>query len=347
MMKKPNSGSSGSSKANDHAPNALPPKKRPTPDELSPSPPPSPDAAAVMATRMLAEAEWAAVRAENKAALREALGKRVLKLVAERVSTEEATATLMMASSSGSGKGPAAAQNRPTKVLKREPIRARLPEGRGVVSVQLTAEERRSQARAARSGLEQMKAEREMAENKAEHRPDAEWAKEQEDRRTQEERERDDEEADALHERLRLETPFAQHYERKVNETNGAQFYRVMPRLSAEHPLLEDAEGLDDDHSLVFVVVDAEEYEPPTYFSFKDIKRRTIGRALTELPFTCRFGADLVFHETLGEVQGRARQALRDGRAAAHLPRDPPTQDDKKLSSEHSKILFLFISYLD
>ncbi len=92
----------------------------------------------------------------------------------------------------------------------------------------------------------------------------------------------------------------------------------MMPRLSAEHPLLEDAEGLKDDHSLVFVV-DANEYKPPTYYSFKDIKRRTIGRSLTELPFTSRFGADRLPRD--GEVQGRARQALRDGRAAAHLPR--------------------------
>jgi hypothetical protein len=120
-------------------------------------------------------------------------------------------------------------------------------------------------------------------------------AKEQEDRRTPEERERDEEEADALHERLQRETPFAPHYERKLNETNGVPYYRMMPRLPAEHPLLEDAEGLLDDHSLMFVV-DADEYEPPTYYCFKDIKRRKIGRALTELPFTCRFGADLVFH---------------------------------------------------
>ncbi len=60
-------------------------------------------------------------------------------------------------------------------MLKREPIRERLSEGRGVVSMPLTAEERRSQARAARRGLEQMKAELEMAENKAERRRDAEW----------------------------------------------------------------------------------------------------------------------------------------------------------------------------
>ncbi len=114
IMKKPNS---GSSKANDHAPNALPPKKRPAPDALPP--PPSPDDAAAMATRMLAEAESAAARAENKAALREALGKRVRELVAERVSTAEATTIMAAAttsnnsaaSSSGSGKGPAAAQN--------------------------------------------------------------------------------------------------------------------------------------------------------------------------------------------------------------------------------------------
>ncbi len=245
MKKKPNSRSSGSSKANDHAPNALPPKKRAAPDALPP--PPSPDAAAALATRMLAEAEREAARAENKAALREALGKRVLELVAK------ATATIMMESSSGSGKGPTTAQNRQTKVLKREPIQARLQEGRCVVSVPLTAEERRSQARAARRGLEQMRSELEMAENKAERQRDAEWAKEQEDLRTPEERERDEEEENALHERLRRETPFALHYERKVNETNGVQYYRVMSRLSAEHPRLEDAKGLDDHHSLVFV----------------------------------------------------------------------------------------------
>ncbi len=39
-----------------------------------------------MATRMLVEAERAAARAENAAGLREALGKRVGELVAERVS---------------------------------------------------------------------------------------------------------------------------------------------------------------------------------------------------------------------------------------------------------------------
>ncbi len=64
IMKKANS---GSSKANNHAPNALPPKKRPAPDALPL--PLSPDDAAAMATRMLAEAERAAARAENNAAL--------------------------------------------------------------------------------------------------------------------------------------------------------------------------------------------------------------------------------------------------------------------------------------
>jgi hypothetical protein len=186
---------------------------------------------------MLAEAERAAARAENAAASREALGKRVRELVAERVSAAEAT--IMAAAtttntntntvaSSSSGKGPAAAQNRLRKVLKREPIRARLPEGRRVVSVLLTAEERRSQPREARSGLKQMKAAREMAENKAERRRDVEWAKEQEDQRTPEECKRDEEEVDTLHERLRRETPFAPHYERKVNVTNGALYYWVM-----------------------------------------------------------------------------------------------------------------------
>ncbi len=122
---------------------------------------------------------------------REALGKQVRELVAERVSTAEATTTIIRASSSSSGgsgngmiKEPAASQNRLTKVLKRKPSRARLPEGPGVVSVPLTAEERRSQARATRRGLEQMKAERKMAENKVERRREAEWAKVTRSRRT-------------------------------------------------------------------------------------------------------------------------------------------------------------------
>jgi hypothetical protein len=80
-----------------------------------------------------------------------------------------------------------------------------------------------------------------------------------------------------------------------------------MPRLSAEHPRLEDAEGLDDDRSLVVFVVDADEYEPPTHHSFKDIKRRAIGRPLTELPPTCGLGVfHLVFHEAVTSRVERA-----------------------------------------
>ncbi len=133
-------------------------------------------------------------------------------LVAERVSAAEAKAAATT-NNNNAAKVPAVAssalqqQNRPTKVLKREPIRVRLPEGRGVVSAPLTAEECRRQAREARRGLEQMKAAREMAENKAERQRDGEWAKKQEDQHTPEEREREEEEADALHERLLRETP--------------------------------------------------------------------------------------------------------------------------------------------
>jgi hypothetical protein len=167
-----------------------------------------------------------------------------------------------------------------------------------------------------------------MEENRAARRQEAERAKEEEDqRRTPEERERDKEEADALHERLLRETPFAPQYERRVKVTNGAPYHRVMPRLSAEHPRLEEDEGLDDDHSLVFVV-DEDEFEPPTYYSFQDIKRRTIGRPLTELPFTCRFRADLVFHETEKSKVQRAK--LYGMRELRRTFRDPPTPDDKK-----------------
>jgi hypothetical protein len=80
-----------------------------------------------------------------------------------------------------------------------------------------------------------------------------------------EERARDEEEADTLHERLLRETLFAAHHALKVKLTNGAHDYRVMPLLSEAHPRLEDAEGLNDDRLLVFVV-DEDEYEPPTYY---------------------------------------------------------------------------------
>jgi hypothetical protein len=42
--------------------------------------------------------------------------------------------------------------------------------------------------------------------------------------------------------------PFAAHHARKVKPTHGKQYYGVMPLLSAAHPSLEDAEGLDNDH---------------------------------------------------------------------------------------------------
>ncbi len=64
--------------------------------------------------------------------------------MADTTTTTTNTNTNKAASSSCSGKGPAAAQNRPTKVLKREPILARLQEGHCVVSVPLTAAPRRA-----------------------------------------------------------------------------------------------------------------------------------------------------------------------------------------------------------
>jgi hypothetical protein len=121
-----------------------------------------------MATRMLAEAEEAeeavAARAEKVAARRAALGERVLEL--DRFSVVEAKATTAKVPDAAS-----ALQNRPKKVLKREPIQALLPEGRGVVSEPRTAEERRRLrlAREARRALEQIREALEMAENKAEH----------------------------------------------------------------------------------------------------------------------------------------------------------------------------------
>jgi hypothetical protein len=53
------------------------------------------------------------------------------------------------------------------KVLKRESIRARLPEGRGVVLELHTAEERRRLAREVRRALEEMTAAREMARRRS------------------------------------------------------------------------------------------------------------------------------------------------------------------------------------
>jgi hypothetical protein len=72
-----------------------------------------------------------------------------------------------------------------------------------------------------------------------------------------------------------------------------------MPLLLTAHPRLEDAEGLDKvTRTTLWSSWWLHDYEPLTYYSFKDIKKRLIGRRLTELPFACRFGADLVFHET-------------------------------------------------
>ncbi len=110
-----------------------------------------------------------------------------------------------------------------------------------------------------------------------------------------------------------------------------------MLRLSVEHLRLEDTEGLDDDHLLVFVA-DADEYEPPTYYSFKDIKRRTIGGALTELPFTCRFGADLVFHETGKSRVERAKlYGMDDCSAPSATPRHRKTRRRRRCQADTSR----------
>ncbi len=93
----------------------------------------------------------------------------MLEVVAECVSAMEAKAT-----TTTTAKVPTATvsvlQQRQTKVLKLEPIRARLQVGRSVVSEPLTAEERSRLVREARRALEQMKVAREMAEKKVERR---------------------------------------------------------------------------------------------------------------------------------------------------------------------------------
>jgi hypothetical protein len=318
-MKKPSSGSR--SKAN-NAQNALPPEKRAAPDSdalLPAAPllsPPSP----AMATRMLAEAEAAeaAARAEKVAARRAALGKRVRELVAERVSAVEAKATTTTTAAAR------ALQQGPTKALKLEPI----PEGRGVVSEPLAAEERRRLAREARRALEQMRAAREMAENKAERRGAAgcQWAKEQGGRRTPEERARDEAEAGALHERLRRETPSAPHCERTVKSTHRGTARRMTggcPGCRRSTRGRRTRGGRLDDGRPLGLLVDADEHGPPTprHGSFKGIGGRAIGRRLTGPPFARRLGAGPVFRETersraaraaLYGVDGLRRAALRD-----------------------------------
>jgi hypothetical protein len=91
---------------------------------------------------MLAEAE-AAVRAEKIAARRAALGERVRELAAKRVSAvaSKATADALRGATTTFAKAAASAQKRPTKLLKREKIRARRLEGRVVVSEPHTTEE--------------------------------------------------------------------------------------------------------------------------------------------------------------------------------------------------------------
>ncbi len=85
-------------------------------------------------------------------------------LVVEQVSAMEAKgkAAKVPPAAAAAASGALLQKNRLTKVLKLELIRARLPEGRWVVSGQCTAEERSRLAREARRALEQMKAAREL-----------------------------------------------------------------------------------------------------------------------------------------------------------------------------------------
>ncbi len=69
-------------------------------------------------------------------------------------------------------------------------------------------------------------------------------------------------------------------------------------------------------------MVGADEHEPPTYYSFEDIKERSVGRRLTELPLACRFGADLVFYET--ETSRAERAALYGMDELRRTFHDPP-----------------------
>ncbi len=193
---------------------------------------------------------------------------------------------------------------------------------RGMVLWKHTAKERRRLAREARRALEVMKAERGMAEKKAECTREEELAKEPADRHTPEVRARDEEEADTLQERLRRETPFTAHHARKVTSTDGVPFFHVMPVLSAVRPQL-----LDDDHLLIFVV-DTDEYGQPTYYSFanvlQDIKQRLMVAAhgaLVRVPVWGGPGLPRDRH-----VQGRARRAVRE---AACTFRDEPALDSE------------------
>jgi hypothetical protein len=81
-----------------------------------------------------------------------------------------------------------------------------------------------------------MKEAQEMAENKAERRTKAEWAKEQADQRSaRATRRRRTRCTSACGARRR-----SQRTTRKVEATNGAPYYRMLPRLSAAHTRLED-----------------------------------------------------------------------------------------------------------
>ena len=112
--------------------------------------------------------------------------------------------------------------------------------------------------------------------------------------RTPEERALAERAAEELYERIRAETPFPAHYARRPADRYGRPWFRRLERFAHLHH--DTMDQFCFERTLVYVTCE-DDHEPPTFATLKDLKRSSVGR-LTEIPFACWFGADLIFRET-------------------------------------------------
>jgi hypothetical protein len=135
--------------------------------------------------------------------------------------------------------------------------------------------------------------------------------------RTPEERALAERTAEELYERIRAETPFPAHYARRPADRYGRPWFRRLERFAHLHH--DTMDQFCFERTLVYVTCE-DDHEPPTFATLKDLKRRSLGR-LTEIPFACWFGADLIFRET--DASTAKRVALYGADAAYRKYYDP------------------------
>ena len=148
------------------------------------------------------------------------------------------------------------------------------------------------------------------------------------DKRTPEQRALDQRAAHDLYERIRNDTPLPSLYLRRAPDRNGRPWFRRAARFAHLHP--DTKPQFDSEHTLIYVTC-ADDHEAPTFASLKDLKRRSICR-LTELPYACRFGADLVFLES---DESKNKRAALYGEAAAARRYYTPLTKDNDSNTEH------------